>query len=110
MQAIEPVVDRDVRVDQALEHVHDAGVGLRRRRVRGGGTLVVAPREIDGHVPLLDVTVAASFTGSSVMPSPSMRMSARSGRRETREGGPGPPLRVAQELLQVVGEGGGPVL
>jgi len=55
--------------------------------------------------------VTASFTGWSVTPSPvheHVRGEAAVG--ELREGRPRAPLRVAQELVQVVNEGGGPVL
>src|SRR5499427_8127416 len=53
-EAIEAVVDRDVRVDEAPEHVHHARVGLGRRGVGGRLALIVTPGEVDGEAAAVD--------------------------------------------------------
>ncbi|HWO05173.1 MAG TPA: hypothetical protein VNQ54_10290, partial [Methylomirabilota bacterium] len=110
-QPVEAVVDRDVRVDQALEHVHHARVGLRRGGVGGRLALVVAAGEIDGHAPPLDGHGGLEphrLVGDPVAVHEHVGGEAAVG--ELGEGGAGAPLGVAQQLVEVVGQGAGAVL
>ena len=110
-EPVEAVVHRDVRVDQALEHVHHARVGLRRRRVRGRFALVVAAGEVDGQAAPLDRDGGGELhrlIGDAVAVHQHVRGEAAVGK--LREGRARAPLRVAQQLVEVVRQGGGAVL
>jgi hypothetical protein len=110
-QAIETVVHRDVRIDQALEHVHHARVGLRRGGVGRRLSLVVAAREVDGQAALGDGDGGRElhrFVGDSVAVHEHVRGEAAVG--ELREGRPRAPLRIVEQLIQVVAQSGGAVL
>ncbi len=110
-EPVEAVVHRDVGVDQALEHVHHPGVGLRRGGVGGRLALVVAVGEIDGQPALLDRHGGREpdrLVGDPVAVHEHVRREAAV--RELGEGGPRPALGVAQELVEVVAQRGRAVL
>ena len=110
-QPVEAVVHRDVGIDQALEHVDDARVGLRRGGVGGRLALLVAAGEIDGQAAGLDRDRGGQLhrlVGDAV--AVHEHLGAERAVGELGEGRARAPLRVAQQLLEILRQRGRPVL
>ena len=110
-QPVEAVVDWDVGIDQALEHVDDARVRLRRRRVGGRLALLVAAGEIDGQAAGLDRDRGGQLhrlVGDAV--AVHEHLGAERAVGELGERGARAALGVAQQLLQVLRQRGRAVL
>src|SRR5262252_6831146 len=110
-EAIEAVVHRDVRVDEALEHVHHARVGLRRGGIGGRLALIVAAGEVHGEAAAVDGDGGHELhggVGDAVTVHEHVGVEAAVG--ELRECRPRAPLRIAEELVEVPVQGGRAVL
>ena len=104
-QAVQPVVDGNVRVDQALEHVDDGRVGLRVGGVGGGLALRVGLAQVHGHVFAVH---GYRHPEAQLLVADPVAVHPRFGRvaavRESGELGPHAALRVVQQPLHVRGQ------
>ena len=110
-QPVEAVVDRNIGVDEALEHVHHARIRLRGRRIGRGLALVIAPGEIDRHAPAFDRHGGRELhrlVGDTV--AVHEHLGAERSVGEFRERRARTTLGVAQQLLEVVSQRRGAVL